>query len=137
MCTRKTRNSHNTKTMSQIIRATLLTLAIAPTFLFFCSVASADDNKPKRTTVCRPVQQVRVVEDAADHPGAYKDGYREGQESARKKEAYKLRSVGGEFARGFEDGYNGRSFTGQRYEVADRLETYSTSQCDTITIYDD
>lgn len=46
---------------------------------------------------------------------AYVDGYREGVESKAKRETYQRRSAGGEFARGFEDGYFGRKSTGQRY----------------------
>jgi hypothetical protein len=46
---------------------------------------------------------------------AYVDGYREGLESKSKRETYQIRSAGGEFARGFEDGFFGRKSTGQRY----------------------
>jgi hypothetical protein len=118
--------------MKRIVTATLLILAATPTYFLFTQPASAG-NKDK-VTVCHPTQQVRVVKDAADHPAAYRDGYREGEQSARKGDAYKPRTVGGEFSRGFEDGYYGRPFTGQRYEVADRLETYTTQQCDTYTV---
>ena len=55
---------------------------------------------------------------AADHPNAYADGYREGQQSFRGKKAYRPRTAGGEFARGFEDGYFNRPYTGQRVVVA-------------------
>jgi hypothetical protein len=51
----------------------------------------------------------------AYHANAYNDGYREGIASKTKHETYKARSAGGEFARGFEDGYFGRRNTGQRY----------------------
>ena len=36
---------------------------------------------------------------------AYQDGYSEGRESYRSAEAYRPRTSGGEFARGFDDGY--------------------------------
>jgi hypothetical protein len=117
--------------MSKIVRATLLTLAIASVSSCFCSIAQA---KPKKTTVCVPVQQLRVVRDAADHPSAYRDGYREGQESARKNEVYKPRTVGGEFARGFEEGYYSQPFTGQQYEVPERLEAYTVQHCNRVNI---
>lgn len=121
--------------MNKILKATLLTLAIAPSLVIFSPAARADRYKPKtkRTTVCRPVQQVRVIKDAADHPAAYRDGYREGQRSVRKNEAYKPRSVGGEFARGFDDGYYDHPFDGQQYAVDDRVEAYTTNQCETYT----
>ena len=54
---------------------------------------------------------------AADHPHAYADGFRQGQQSFRKGKAYKPRTAGGEFARGFEDGYFNRPFTGQKVVV--------------------
>jgi hypothetical protein len=53
----------------------------------------------------------------AYHPQAYNDGYREGMASKAKRETYQARSAGGEFARGFEDGYFGRANSGQRYTV--------------------
>ncbi len=54
----------------------------------------------------------------AYHPQAYSDGYREGIASKAKRETYQARSAGGEFARGFEDGYFGRANSGQRYTVS-------------------
>jgi hypothetical protein len=51
----------------------------------------------------------------AYNPTAYTDGYLEGIRSKTKRETYQARSAGGEFARGFEDGYFGRRSTGQRY----------------------
>jgi hypothetical protein len=132
-------NNQNVKAMNKIIQVTLLTLTFTPSLLVFSPVAQAGKNpaKTKRTTICRPVQQVRVIKDGADHPAAYRDGYREGQRSARKNDSYKPRDVGGEFARGFEDGYYDQPFAGQQYVVADRLETYTTEQCETITIHQD
>lgn len=118
----------------KITLVTLATIATTSTFLGFCPVTQAETRK---VTICRPTQQVRVVQDAADHPSAYRDGYREGQQSASKGEPYEPRTAGGEFARGFEDGYYARPFTGQQYEVQDRTETYTTQQCDTVTIEED
>ncbi len=43
---------------------------------------------------------------------------------------YKPRTSGGEFARGFEDGYDRRGFTGQKHIVADRYRPYTTNGCD-------
>jgi hypothetical protein len=51
----------------------------------------------------------------AYNPTAYTDGYLEGIRSKTKRETYQARFAGGEFARGFEDGYFGRRSTGQRY----------------------
>jgi hypothetical protein len=56
--------------------------------------------------------------EAADHFNAYADGYRQGQQSFRKGRAYQPRTAGGEFARGFEDGYFNRPYTGQKVVVA-------------------
>ncbi len=58
----------------------------------------------------------------ADHPHAYADGYQEGEQSFRKGQAYKPRTAGGEFARGFEDGYFNRPYTGQEVTVPNRQE---------------
>lgn len=118
----------------KITFVTLATTATASTLLGFCPVSQAET---RQVTICRPVQKVRVVQDAAAHPAAYRDGYREGQQSASKDEPFEPRTAGGEFARGFEDGYYGRPFTGQQYEVQDRTETYTTQECDTVTIEED
>lgn len=117
----------------KITLLTLATTATASTFLWVCPVKA----ETQKVRICRPTQKVRVVQDAADHPGAYRDGYREGEESASEGEAYEPRTAGGEFARGFEDGYYGRPFTGQQHEVSDRMETYTTQECDTVTIEED
>ena len=114
--------------MKRIVAATLLTLAAAP-ISFFTQSAEADD----RYTVCYPITHQKVSEDAADHPGAYRDGYRQGTDSARDGEAYRPRTAGGEFARGYEDGYYGRRFSRQRYVVPNRVEYYTTQQCTTHT----
>lgn len=65
---------------------------------------------------CKPErQELYVAKSAAYHAEAYSDGYREGSASKAKSETYRARTAGGEFARGFEDGYFGRRNTGQRY----------------------
>ncbi|WP_310481356.1 hypothetical protein [Chamaesiphon sp. VAR_48_metabat_403] len=65
---------------------------------------------------CKPSrQEIYVSKSDAYHADAYSDGYREGTASKAKRETYQARSAGGEFARGFEDGYFGRRNTGQRY----------------------
>ena len=111
--------------MKGLITATLLTFAAVPVSLLFTPQAEAtiyDD--------CYLVSQPLVIRNSASHPGAYADGYNEGQDTARQGDAYKPRTAGGEFARGFEDGYYNRPFTGQNYEVKDRVEYYTSSQCD-------
>jgi hypothetical protein len=65
---------------------------------------------------CKPdLQEIFVAKSDAYHANAYSDGYQEGTASKAKSETYQARSAGGEFARGFEDGYFGRRNTGQRY----------------------
>ncbi|HEY9635619.1 MAG TPA: hypothetical protein V6D14_19605 [Coleofasciculaceae cyanobacterium] len=112
--------------MKRIVAATLLTLAAVPVSLLFTEPAKAGTY-----SVCYPVTQPQVSRDDADHPGAYGDGYREGRASARNGDAYRPRSAGGEFSRGFEDGYYGRRFSGQQYSVPNRVDYYTTQQCNT------
>ena len=59
----------------------------------------------------------------ANHPGAYADGYGEGHRNAGKGDKYEARSAGGEFSRGYEDGYFGRANTGQN--VSATVNDYS------------
>jgi hypothetical protein len=80
---------------------------------------------------CFRVQKYRTVRDSGNHPTAYNDGYREGQQAARNSSKYEPRSAGGEFARGFDDGYYGRPATGQQYTIPNRQEPYLTSECQT------
>ncbi|MBO3458185.1 hypothetical protein G7B40_017635 [Aetokthonos hydrillicola Thurmond2011] len=123
--------------MKKIISASLVTLAAATGFLLNNQSAQAHYPYYNRYPYhhiypgpyCYPYTQWLVREDPADHPQAYSDGYRQGRESSRKNEKYKPRTAGGEFARGFRDGYYGRSFTGQRVIVADRYQPYVTSNC--------
>ena len=80
---------------------------------------------------CFNVKKSRTIRDAANHPTAYNDGYREGIQSAKNGDKYEPRSVGGEFARGFDDGYYGRTVTGQQYTVQDSQESYTGQECRT------
>lgn len=110
--------------MKKIIIASLLTLATTTGFLLNNEAAEADHGRYYRyhrypryresISYCYPVTQWQVDEDPAYHPQAYADGYRQGQQSSRKGNAYKSRTAGGEFARGFDDGYYGREFKGQK-----------------------
>jgi hypothetical protein len=85
--------------VKKITFAALLTFATAPTFLLFNPPAKAD------------IPYCHVYDDsAADHPGAYVDGYREGVQSARNGDRYQRRSAGGDFAIGFRDGFFHRRF---------------------------
>ena len=82
-----------------------------------------------RLTYCYPVTQWFVDQDPAYHPRAYVDGYRQGRASASRGEAYKPRTAGGEFGRGFDDGYYGREFAGQKHTVPNVVRPYTTTQC--------
>lgn len=59
--------------------------------------------------------EIAAVKSDAYDPNAYADGYQEGIANKANWQTYQARSAGGEFARGFEDGYFGRKNTGQRY----------------------
>jgi hypothetical protein len=124
-------NYLKTKTMKKIIPAALLTLAAAPAFFLFAPAARADT-----VVSCYPITQSKIYQNPADHPGAYRDGYREGRESERRGESYQPRTAGGEFAVGFEDGYFGRRFTGQQYLVPNQVEYYMSQQCNTYSFRD-
>ncbi|MEA5571533.1 hypothetical protein [Calothrix sp. UHCC 0171] len=78
---------------------------------------------------CYPVTQWLLDQDPGYHPRAYSDGYRQGSESAKKGNAYKPRTAGGEFGRGFDDGYYGREFSGQKHIVANAYLPFTTSEC--------
>ena len=109
-------------------------LATIPTSLFFTQPARAGLDGD----YCYPV--AHIYQSAADHPGAYKDGYVQGRQSASKRESYKPRTAGGEFAQGFEDGYYGRSFAGQKHFVPDTVQYYASGPCDNFSLddgYDD
>jgi hypothetical protein len=76
------------------------------------------------------------LQDPGSHPQAYDDGYREGAATARDKKPFEPRSAGGEFARGFEDGYYGRTYAGQQNVVPNRTDTYTNNQCRTYYFND-
>lgn len=89
-----------------------------------------------RIQYCYPVEKSQTLRDPGSHPQAYDDGYREGAAAAREKKPFEPRSAGGEFARGFEDGYYGRTYGGQQNVVPDRTDTYITNQCRTYEYND-
>ncbi len=80
---------------------------------------------------CHPVTHEIINEDPAYHPNAYVDGYRQGKRNFRKGKAYKPRTAGGEFGRGFDDGYFGRDFSGQKVTAPNKVSYYTTMNCNT------
>ncbi|MBE9037905.1 hypothetical protein [aff. Roholtiella sp. LEGE 12411] len=117
--------------MKKIITVSLVALATTAGFLLNNQPTQAH-NRPYYTrplNYCYPTTEWLVDEDPAYHPQAYADGYRQGKNSAKKRQAYKPRTAGGEFGRGFDDGYYGREFAGQKHIVANILKPYTTTQC--------
>ncbi|MEO8890542.1 MAG: hypothetical protein ABI417_03245 [Coleofasciculaceae cyanobacterium] len=115
--------------MNKIV-AVILTCVTVPASIFFSQPAKADIG-----TYCYPVGRAEVLRDSADHPGAYRDGYSEGRQSKRSGDRYSPRTSGGEFARGFEDGYYGRRFVGQDIAIPNRVEYYASQQCNNYSTY--
>jgi hypothetical protein len=129
--------------MKKIITASLVALVTTTGFLLSNPLAQAHPRRfhnyyrhhyhypfyRQRISYCYPVTQWSVDEDAAYHPQAYSDGYRQGRESAREGRDYKPRTAGGEFGRGFEDGYYGRKFSGQKQVVPNVVVPYTTTNC--------
>jgi hypothetical protein len=115
--------------MQRFIAITLLTLSTIPASFLFIQPASAETQ-----TVCYPVPKTRVIQNPADHANAYAEGYSEGRQEARRGKTYKPRSAGGEFGRGFDDGYYNRPFTGQQYAVPDKVEHYTAQECHNYTV---
>jgi hypothetical protein len=124
--------------MKRIITVSIIALAATTGFLFNNQPAQAHryherdrifNERLYPTRYCYPVTQWLVDQDPAYHPQAYADGYRQGQSSAKNGETYKPRSAGGEFARGFDDGYYGREFVGQKQIVPNEIKPYTTSDC--------
>ncbi|YAG08168.1 hypothetical protein NSTC731_04506 [Nostoc sp. DSM 114167] len=113
------------KAVKKIVVATLFSLIAGSTSLLFPQAAKAD-----RVVYCHPVIDNRVLTSAANHPNAYTNGFREGQQSARNREAYKPRSAGGEFARGFQDGYLNLPYAGQENVVPKTIVQHTTQICD-------
>ena len=104
--------------------------------LIFSSLMAIAPVSAGQIQYCYPVEKSRTLQDPGSHPKAYDDGYREGAATARDKKPFEPRSAGGEFARGFEDGYYGRTYGGQQNVVPDRTDTYTTSQCRTYYFND-
>lgn len=122
--------------MKKIITASLVALATTTGFLLNNQPVQAHrryyhnrlyDRYP--ITHCYPVTRWLVDEDPAYHPQAYSDGYRQGRESAKKGNKYEPRTAGGEFARGFDDGYYEREFAGQKHIVSNTVKPYTTTEC--------
>jgi hypothetical protein len=122
--------------MRKLISVTLLTITAVTSALIFSETAQAGkrDRRERQETYCYPVNQKRVSRDSAYHPRAYTDGYRQGRASARKGDVYKPRTAGGEFARGFEDGYFGEEFSGQTHIVPNSVDYETVTHCSTRTI---
>ncbi|ARV57793.1 hypothetical protein BZZ01_03340 [Nostocales cyanobacterium HT-58-2] len=128
--------------MKKFIIATLVTLTTTAGFFINTQIVQAHPRRyyhylPYRHyplygypfRYCYPVTNWSVDEDPAYHPQAYADGYRQGQQSAKNGDKYKPRTAGGEFSRGFDDGYYGRAFSGQKQTVPNEYKPYTTSEC--------
>ncbi|WP_193195641.1 hypothetical protein [Nostoc sp. MG11] len=122
--------------MKKIITVGLVALATTTGFLLNNQPVQAHKRyyhyRPYYTrplNYCYPITEWLVDEDPAYHPQAYADGYRQGKNSVKKGQAYKPRTAGGEFSRGFDDGYYGREFAGQKQIVPNIIKPYSTTQC--------
>lgn len=92
--------------MKRIVLGALLTIATTPVFLLLNQPAQA-----QRVNYCDSSQ----TNNAGNHQNAYADGYREGQQSARDRQTYRPRTAGGDFDRGFYDGYYNRPYRDGRY----------------------
>ena len=101
--------------MKRIFAAALLSLATVSISLLPPQAAKADE-----VVYCNSANN--QSRNAAEQPHAYADGYREGEQNFRKGQAYQPRTAGGEFARGFEDGYFNRPYTGQEVVASNRQE---------------
>jgi hypothetical protein len=128
--------------MKKIITASLVALATTGGFLLNNQAVQAHSRgyyhyRPygyypyfgRPINSCYPVTHWLVDEDPAYHPQAYADGYRQGQESAKRGNKYKSRTAGGEFSRGFDDGYYRKKFAGQKQVVPNEYKPYTTSEC--------
>jgi hypothetical protein len=122
--------------MKKILTVSLVALATTAGFLLNNQPAQAHNRYyhyrsyyTHPLNYCYPTTEWLVDEDPAYHPQAYADGYRQGKNSAKKRQAYKPRTAGGEFGRGFDDGYYGREFAGQKHIVPNILQPYTTTQC--------
>jgi hypothetical protein len=100
--------------MKKLVLAALLGLATVTTPLLSPQGVKADEVADGSYVTATQASQDSW---AAYHPRAYADGFRQGQQSARDGKPYRPRTAGGEFARGFEDGYFNRPYTGQRVVI--------------------
>jgi len=96
------------------------------------SLLSSQAARADKIIYCHPVTDNQVSRNPADRPHTYADGYREGEQSFRDGVAYKPRTGGGEFARGFEDGYFNRPYTGQELEQNITQKCHEESGYDTV-----
>jgi hypothetical protein len=103
--------------MKKLVLAALLGIATVSTSLISLQAVRADEVIDGNYVNSSQVSKNYKDYYAANHPRAYTDGYRQGQQSFRDGETYKPRTAGGEFARGFEDGYFNRPYTGQKVVV--------------------
>ncbi len=103
----------NSLKMKRIIASTLIILTIGSTFILYKEKAQAQANcwTPSKD------------DDPANHSEAYSDGYRQGVESAQKREKYRPRVVGGEFARGFKEGYDDSPYNNLNSTVTRTLDS--------------
>ncbi|ALF54503.1 hypothetical protein ACX27_19295 [Nostoc piscinale CENA21] len=122
--------------MKNIMALSLLTLATITGLLVNTQSAEAHRRYYRHypyyrhsSYYCYPITKWIVDEDPAYHPQAYADGYRQGQAQAQRGNAYRPRTAGGEFSRGFDDGYYGREFAGQKHIVPNVVKPYTTTQC--------
>jgi hypothetical protein len=95
------------KIVKKIVSIALLSLATLSTPVLFSQAARADQE-----VYCHPVTDKQASRNSSSHPHAYADGYQAGEQSFRDGVGYKPRTEGGEFARGFEDGYFNRPYSG-------------------------
>ena len=108
--------------MKKIVIAALLSLATVSTSLISPQAVKADEVLSRNYDTASQADESHW---AADHPHAYADGFRQGEQSARDRKAYRPRTAGGEFARGFEDGYFNRPYTGQKVVILPRPVIYN------------
>ncbi|MBV9385868.1 MAG: hypothetical protein JOZ78_05505 [Chroococcidiopsidaceae cyanobacterium CP_BM_ER_R8_30] len=92
--------------MKKIVSIALLSLATISMPLLFSQAARADE------VYCHPVTDKQVSRNSANYPNAYAAGYQAGEQRFRDGVGYKPQEEGGEFARGFEDGYFNRPYNG-------------------------
>ncbi|MBV8882812.1 MAG: hypothetical protein JO235_02250 [Chroococcidiopsidaceae cyanobacterium CP_BM_RX_35] len=107
--------------MKKIVAA-LLSLVAGSTALLCPQAAKAD-----QVVDCHPITENQASRNSADNARAYAYGYREGEQSFRDGVPYKPRTAGGEFARGFEDGYFNRPYASQG-DVGSNTFVQSTTQ---------